>query len=237
MINNLSVTAVIPVRGGSRRVPGKNIRKFGNSSLLVNKIRQLKQVELIDRIVVTSDSEVMLQAAAAEGTVTHRRPLEYCDDKTRSFNEVVEYVASNVEGDILMWTPCTCPMLMPESYRIALDSFADKVAGSGEYDSVVSCRMLKEYVFDEKGPINFNPVRHCISQNLPDWKVLTNGYYISMREDMVRWKYFYGKKPLLIPVDKISAIDIDDMEDFEIAEMIFNSRNMKDTADAVAETD
>ncbi len=230
MINNLSVTAVIPVRGGSRRVPNKNIRKFGDSSLLVNKIRQLKQVELIDRIVVSSDSEAMLQAAADEGVATHRRPLEYCDDMTRTFNEVVEYVASNVEGDVLMWTPCTCPMLMPKSYRIALDSFANKVVGTKKYDSVVSCRMLKEYVFDEKGPINFNPVRHSISQDLPDWKTLTNGYYISLREDMVRWKYFYGKNPLLIPVDKISAIDIDDMEDFAIAEMIYNSRRSGDTS-------
>lgn len=225
MINNLSVTAVIPVRGGSRRVPNKNIRKFGNSSLLVNKIRQLKQVELIDRIVVSSDIDAMLQIAVDEGVETQKRPLEYCDEMTRTFNEVVEYVASNVEGDILMWTPCTCPLVESESYKHAIRVFEDSVLVSHEYDSVASAKILKEYVFDEKGPVNFNPVKHVPSQELPDWKIIINGFLIALRKDMIRWKYFYGKKPLLISVDKISAIDIDDMDDFVMAELIYNKRN------------
>ncbi len=228
MINNLSVTAVIPVRGGSRRVPGKNIRKFGNSSLLVNKIRQLKQVELIDRIVVTSDSEEMLQVAVDEGVETQRRPIEYCDEMTRTFNEVVEYVASNVKGDILMWTPCTCPLVDSDSYVNALKMFEDSVLVSKKYDSVVSAKVLKEYVFDEKGPINFNPIKHVPSQNLPEWKIIINGFLIALRTDMVKWKYFYGKKPLLVSVDKISAIDIDDMDDFVMAELIYNNRYVID---------
>lgn len=228
MINNLSVTAVIPVRGGSRRVPNKNIRKFGNSSLLVNKIRQLKQVDFIDRIIVSSDSDVMLQVAADENVEIQKRPLEYCDEKTRTFNEVVEYVASHAEGDVMMWTPCTCPLVEPDSYKGAIKAFEESVLTSQKYDSVVSAKILKEYVFDEDGPVNFNPVHHVPSQELPDWKIIINGFLIALRKDMILWKYFYGKKPLLIPVDKISAIDIDDMDDFVMAELIYNNRHIID---------
>ena len=53
-------TAVIPVRAGSRRLKNKNISKFANSNLLENKIDILKKVNLIDNIVVSSDSDLML---------------------------------------------------------------------------------------------------------------------------------------------------------------------------------
>jgi N-acylneuraminate cytidylyltransferase len=228
MINNLSVTAVIPVRGGSRRVPNKNIRKFGDSSLLVNKIRQLKQVELIDKIVVSSDSDAMLQIAADENVEIQKRPLEYCDEMTRTFNEVVEYVASHTDGDVMMWTPCTCPLVEPDNYEDAIKLFEKSVLISQEYDSVVSAKILKEYVFDENGPVNFNPVKHVPSQDLPNWMIIINGFLMAMRKDMIFWKYFYGKKPLLVTVDKISAFDIDDMDDFVMAELIYNKRHSID---------
>ena len=66
-------TAVIPVRAGSRRVKDKNIRPFGESNLLIHKIRQLKQVSKIDKIVVSSDSELMLSMAEKEGVEVHKR--------------------------------------------------------------------------------------------------------------------------------------------------------------------
>lgn len=61
-----TITAVIPVRAGSRRLPNKNILPFGNSNLLVHKIRQLNQVKSIDTIVVSSDSDEMLNMALSE---------------------------------------------------------------------------------------------------------------------------------------------------------------------------
>lgn len=54
------MTAIIPVRAGSRRLKNKNILPFGDSNLLVWKIRQLKTVESIDNIIVSSDSDIML---------------------------------------------------------------------------------------------------------------------------------------------------------------------------------
>jgi len=61
-----SITGVIPVRAGSRRLPNKNILPFGDSNLLVHKIRQLRHVKGLDRIVVSSDSDMMLEMAEKE---------------------------------------------------------------------------------------------------------------------------------------------------------------------------
>jgi N-acylneuraminate cytidylyltransferase len=127
MIQNKTVVAVIPVRAGSRRLPNKNILPFGDTNLLVHKIRQLKMVPAIDHVVVSSDSDIMLSMAQNEGVLTHKRAPEYCDEKTKTFNEVVRNVAENVSDDILMWAPCVCPLTTVDSYTLALKIFGEKV--------------------------------------------------------------------------------------------------------------
>ena len=79
----MSITAVIPVREGSRRLKNKNIAPFAGTNLLVNKINQLKQVEEIDHIVVSSDSDLMLAMADSQGVMTHKRAPEFCDKRRK----------------------------------------------------------------------------------------------------------------------------------------------------------
>lgn len=217
----MKVTAVIPVRAGSRRVPNKNIRPFGENNLLVRKIRQLKKVSGIDEIVVSSDSRDMLEMARSEGVGTQERPVEYCDEQTKTFNEVVEYIATHLEGDVMLWVPCVCPFVGSGRISAALGAYYEQVE-RGDYDTVVSCREFKEYLFDENGPLNFSIEHHVKSQDLPDWRVIVNGFFVARRKDMARWKFVYGKKPYLVKLTKREAIDIDDEEDFLMAESISN---------------
>lgn len=219
-----TITAIIPVRAGSRRLPNKNILPFGNSNLLIHKIRQLKQVKQIDTIVVSSDSDEMLKMAKEEDVLAHKRDVEYCDEKTRTFNEVVEHIARSVDGDILMWTPCVCPLTAIESYEKAIETFKQQVIQNKKYDSVISAKIFKEYLFDEKGPHNWNPEHHVPSQQLPEWKTIINGFYVSMRQDMIKWKYLYGKNPYLYILDKKESVDIDDAEDFEVAKALLGKK-------------
>ena len=214
------VTAVIPVRGGSRRLPNKNILPFGDSNLLVHKIRQLKLVAEIDDIVVSSDSDIMLDMARREGVIVQKRPDEYCDEKTKTFNEVVEYVASHTSGDHMIWAPCVCPLVTPAMYSDAIQKYFTIVVNGGG-DSLVSVKLFKEYLWGESGPINYTAEKHVPSQQLPDWKVIINGFYMASREDMVDWKYFFGKNPAMYVIDKDHAIDIDDGVDFAMAELLY----------------
>lgn len=81
------ITAVIPVREGSTRLKNKNVAPFAGTNLLINKINQLKEVKEISRIVVSSDSDMMLAMAKERGVMTHKRSPEYCDEKTKSFGK------------------------------------------------------------------------------------------------------------------------------------------------------
>ncbi|MDR0784484.1 MAG: hypothetical protein LBE74_01185 [Treponema sp.] len=209
------VTAIVPARGGSARLKDKNIARFADTNLLLFKIDQLKRVSLINRIVVSSDSETMLEMAANAGVETQRRPAEYCDEKTKTFGETVEWVTSNLEGEHILWATCTSPLTDAEDYQKAIAKYFEI---AGVYDSLVSFEALKRFVWDEKGPINYVPGQgHVSSQDLPALFVKTCGISIAPRRDMIRWKYDHGANPYRFILDKRAAIDIDDVYDLVCA--------------------
>ena len=100
----MSITAVIPVREGSRRLKNKNIAPFAGTNLLINKINQLKQVDEITDIVVSSDSDLMLAMASSQGVKTHKRAPEFCEEKTKTFGEVVAHICESVPGNDMHWS-------------------------------------------------------------------------------------------------------------------------------------
>ena len=83
------ITAVIPVRKGSVRVKNKNLKPFANTNLLELKINQLKQVKLVDDIVVSSDCDTMLSIAESHGIKTHKEMtiLPVLKQQTLSFSK------------------------------------------------------------------------------------------------------------------------------------------------------
>lgn len=210
------ITAVIPVRAGSRRLKNKNISPFAGTNLLVNKIEQLKKVEEIDNIVVSSDSDVMLEMAAKAGAKTHKRAPEYCDEKTKTFGEVVRHVAESVEGDDILWATCTSPLVFPKDYRAAIDAYYPALEEG--FDSLMSVESFKRYVWTEEGPMNYElGLKHVPSQQLPTMYFVTDGILLAPRAKMIEWSYFHGTNPYKFVVDKRTACDIDDGLDLACA--------------------
>lgn len=210
------VTAVIPVRAGSRRLKNKNIAPFAGTNLLLNKIEQLKKVSEVDRIVVTSDSDMMLEMARQAGADIHKRALEYCDETTKTFGEVVRHVAESVTGEHILWATCTSPLVFPQVYKQAISEYFPALERG--YDSLVAFEKIKRYLWNEEGPINYKlGVEHVPSQQLPDLYIVTDGILLAPRQKMIEWSYFHGHNPYKFIVDKRTAIDIDDGLDLAAA--------------------
>lgn len=210
------VTAVIPVRAGSRRLKNKNVAPFAGTNLLVNKINQLKRVPEITNIVVTSDSDMMLEMALCEDVKIHKRAPEYCDESTKTFGEVVRHVAESVEGEHILWATCTSPLVFPHQYSDAINTYY-KVLDNG-FDSLASFEIIKRYLWDENGPVNYElGLGHVPSQQLPNLYIVTDGILLAPREKMIEWSYFHGKNPYKYIVDKRTAIDVDDGLDLACA--------------------
>ena len=210
------ITAVVPVREGSRRLKNKNIAPFAGTNLLINKINQLKQVKEITNIVVSSDSELMLAMAKSQGVNTHKRAIEFCDEKSKTFGEVVAHVCENVDGDHILWATCTAPLVFPKNYREAISLYF-KALDDG-YDSLVSMEKFKRYLWDDNGPVNYElGIKHVPSQQLPPLYFVTDGILLAPRHKMIEWKYFHGSHPYRYILDKRTSIDIDDGLDLACA--------------------
>lgn len=210
------ITAIIPVRAGSTRLKNKNIAPFAGTNLLINKIRQLQEVSEISKIVVSSDSDIMLEMAACAGAETHKRALEYCDEKTKTFGEVVRHIAQSVEGDDILWATCTSPLVFPKDYRAAINAYYPALEKG--FDSLMSVESFKRYIWDENGPLNYElGLKHVPSQQLPTMYFVTDGILIAPRMKMIEWAYFHGKNPYKFIVDKRTGCDIDDGLDLACA--------------------
>lgn len=212
----MSITAIIPVREGSRRLKNKNIAPFAGTNLLINKINQLKEVDEIEQIVVSSDSEVMLAMAAKQRVKTHKRAPEFCNEKSKSFGEVVAHICESVSGDDILWATCTAPLVFPKQYREAIYFYRQALKNG--YDSLVSMELFRRYVWDENGPVNYKlGIEHVPSQQLPPLYFVTDGILLAPREKMIAWKYFHGTHPYRFILDKRASIDIDDGLDLACA--------------------
>jgi len=213
----MSITAIIPVREGSRRLKNKNVAPFAGTNLLINKINQLKQVTEIGDIVVSSDSEMMLAMAKSQGVSTHKRAIEYCDEKTKTFGEVVAHICENVTGDDILWATCTAPLVFPKHYREAINLYYNVALKQG-YDSLVSMEKFKRYLWDDNGPVNYElGIKHVPSQQLPPLYYVTDGILLAPRKKMIEWKYFHGTNPYRYILDKRTCVDIDDGLDLACA--------------------
>lgn len=211
-----NVTAVIPVRAGSKRLKNKNIYPFAESNLLVNKITQLKSVSLVDKIVVSSDSDEMLEMAQNAGADTHKRAIEYCDEKTKSFGEVVSHVCENVTGDNILWATCTSPLVTAKNYSDAILEYFEALTNG--FDSLMSVEPFKRYLWNEEGPMNYElGLKHVPSQQLEELYFVTDGILMAPRLKMIEWNYFHGVNPKKFILEKIHCVDIDDILDLEVA--------------------
>tara|TARA_R110000787_G_scaffold286052_1_gene403182 strand:+ start:178 stop:840 length:663 start_codon:yes stop_codon:yes gene_type:complete len=210
------ITAVIPVRKGSVRVKNKNLKPFADTNLLQLKISQLKQVKLIDEIVVSSDCEKMLSIAKEHGVKVHVRD-QYHASSEASNSEFFENLAHCIDADYIMYSPVTCPMISLETYHDCIQSFKQ----DEELENLVTVAQIKHHMWLDNKPLNYNIAESPNSQDLPDINAITYGICIISKKDMIKYRNVVTDNPTFKVLDEIESIDIDTEFDFMVAEMIY----------------
>ncbi len=217
-----TLTAIIPAKGHSSRLPNKNILPFADSNLLVHKIRQLKQVDLVTNVIVSSENDKILRMSEEEGAIAIKRPQEFADE-VRPFHEFLHYIVNEATDDHIMWACCTSPLVEPDLYKKGIELYYQKLEEG--YDSLITVLPYRHYLLDEKGPMTFKwGPEHRNSQELPMLHFFTDGMQIAPREKMLEWSYYFGHNPYRMEVDKRSSVDIDDVYDYEFAKVMLNMK-------------
>ena len=216
------IVAIVPVRKGSQRIKNKNFKKFGNSNLLEIKLNSLKKVKLINEIVVSTDSEQAIKIAKKHNVSFHKRKKYYASSKC-SNSEFFENLAKSIQGDFLMYTPCTAPLLKYKTIQNFIKKFVNLYPS---YDSMVTVNYVKEHLWLKNKPLNYNPKKSPNTQDLPNIMKLTYGANIISRKQMIEKKNVLGNKPYFMNIDEIEGLDVDNPIDFEIANYLYKQFNM-----------
>jgi len=206
------LTAVIPVKENSSRLPGKNIKPFGNENLLSRKIRQVKESGITDRIIVSSDSSEMLNIAENMGVDAILRPLDLADE-SRPLSDFFDYIVSIIPDGDLMWACATSPFFDETLMRSAYKDYQNALLHG--YDSLITTYKFKHYMLNEEGPLNYKlGLAHKNSQDLPALDLFTNGVLFAPIKSVKKWHYNYGSKAYRFNVDQKASIDIDTKYDY-----------------------
>lgn len=215
------IKALIPVRSGSKRVQNKNIRPFADSNLLEIKIKQLQRINNLDGIVVNSNDDTMLDIARSNGVEAVKRDEYYAGDNVT--NEMYKNIAENCPCDVIMYTNVTSPLISDETIIKCINLYREK---DDSFDSINTANFVKEFLWLDGKPINYDPNHTPKSQDLPDIAALNFAINIIERDNLIKRKHYIGSKPYLYIVDRVEAIDIDDMIDFEFAEFMYKKLRM-----------
>ena len=220
-----NLVAVVPVRKGSQRVKNKNFKPFCGKNLLIHKIEVLKKINQISEIIINTDSDEAIKIAKDLGVSFKMREKYYASSECTN-SEFWSHIAETTDSSLIMFTNCTSPLVKEETYVKIIDSFR---ASKSSNDSINTVTEIKEYLYLDNKPINFDPSKAPNSQNLPEIVKLNFAVNILSKELMFKRKSLIGNKPLFYKLDDIEGFDINSNYEFEFAEYLFKkySKNKK----------
>lgn len=213
----MKIKALVAVRSGSMRVQNKNLRPFAGSSLLEVKLEQLKRIKNLDGIIVNSNDDTMLSIAEKMGCETVKRDPYYASNEV-SMSDVYKNMAENCDCDVIAYINVTNPLLKDETIEKAIEEYKNMK----EFDSLNSAHLVKEFMFLDNKPVNYDLKNQPRSQDLPDYYALNFAINIISREKMIECKNVVGEKPWIYGIDEIEATDIDNPIDFDFSEFVFS---------------
>ena len=219
----MTLIALVPMKGHSERVPGKNLRPIAGRPLFHWVVESLLTARNVDEVMVDTDSDEIESAVRevfSEVTI-HRRP-EHLRGDLVPMHDIVADVARDVVYDYVLQTHSTNPLLRPETVDRAITALVE----SPDRDSLMSVTAWKSrFFFPDGTPVNHDPAVLVRTQDLPPLLEENSNIYISTRDLIVATGLRVGKNPLLFEVDADEAVDIDEELDFRIAEFLLTGRH------------
>jgi len=219
---------VIPARGGSKRIPRKNVRIMCGKPLIVYSIENAKSLkESIDvDVCVSTDDEELLGIVEKRGVDVIRRPAELATDKVTLdpviFHAVLEMERiKNCKYDTVITMQATSPTLKAETIKAAIEFFE-----KSDYDTIISAMNKPHLSWGLKdGVIVKNYEKRLNSQELPPYYQETGGFLIT-RRDCVSESGRIGKNVNIFEISEEEAVDIDTYSDWVLCENILKRKKI-----------
>ncbi|MFI3331556.1 MAG: acylneuraminate cytidylyltransferase [Rikenellaceae bacterium] len=213
--------AFIPVRGGSKSIPLKNIKPFCGKALVLWNIEALVNCALVDEIVVATDSDEIQRVVERESyskVKIYRRSAENACDTASTESVMLEYISyAALSGDTrFILVQATSPMTQTCDFEGALS-----VYNSGKYDSLLSCVRNFRFFWNEDGTSkNYDYMNRPRRQDFRGELMENGAFYINTVENILASGNRLSGKIGIYEMPEFTAFEIDEQDDWVIMEAL-----------------
>lgn len=227
MIDGRKVLALIPARGGSKRLPRKNVLPLCGKPLIAWTIEAALQSQYVDRVIVSTDCDEIATVCRKSGAeVPFVRPSELAED-TSSTNDVILHALDatpDLETDIVVILQPTSPLRTAQHIDESLELLVDKNAKGIVSVSQCEHSPLWANTLPENGQMGTfikSKIFGKRSQDLPNYYRLNGAIYTFTKESLLSTcGIFYSNDVYAFKMDRGCSVDIDNELDFQVAEVI-----------------
>ena len=218
------ITAFLPCRQGSERVKNKNTKPFATFSrgLVDLKLNQLVAAKHIDKIVLSTDDDSIIEHASSLGSEkieTHKREANLASSAT-STDDLVGHARGLVDEGHILWTHVTSPFINAAIYDAIIEDYRNALQSG--FDSLMTVTPIQGFLWDREKAINYDRAveKWPRTQTLEPIFEVNSGVFLASCDIYDARQDRIGAKPHLHVMDKIDAMDIDWPHDFVIAEQM-----------------
>lgn len=231
------VLAIIPARGGSKGVPGKNIRDINGKPLIAYNIEAAKASRRVTRVAVSTDCPDIERVSKAYGAEVVRRPKEISDD-TASSESALNHVLGQLKEtedyapDAIAFMQCTVPTTRGEHLDKGLTKLFEE-----DLDCCFAAIPFDKFLWRPGQPegfaegINHDHTKQRLRrQDLPEQVLETGAFYLMRTSSYLAHQNRFCGKTKYVILGGVEMLDIDTLQDLKRAEIILSELTLADTA-------
>lgn len=224
-MHNKKVTALVPMKGNSERVPNKNIRLLSGKPVCHWVLEALSRSKYVDEIIINTDSDKIKEIVLAFELVKVIDRPDYLIGDEVSIQPLIAHDIEYAQNEIIFQTHSTNPLLKTETIDAAIEAYFEN---NEEHDALFSVTPVQQRFYFKNGKaVNHNP-QHLIQTQLLDPLYHENScIYIFSRETNRKVQNRLGNNPYYFEMNHLEAADIDEWHDFLWAEFLMNQNKNK----------
>jgi pseudaminic acid cytidylyltransferase len=224
------IVAIIPARGGSKRIPRKNIRPFAGQPMIAHTIAAARETGLFDRIVVsTDDAEIAEVARAAGAEVPFVRDAEISGDHAGTAEVIIDAVVRLRRDGPVTHACCiyaTAPFVRPQDIRTGYQTLIDRGVGGVFSVTTFAFPIFRALSLGKDGRLSMFWPEHRLtrSNDLPEAYHDAGQFYWVDADRLLAEKTLYLSDAMPVIIPRWRVQDIDTPEDWETAERMFEAQ-------------
>ena len=211
----VNYVALVPLRGGSKSIPDKNIRLIAGKPLCAWVLEAACLSGVFDKIVVSTDSLKIANVVRGLGLPVEilDRPAELATDEA-STESVMLHAAQVLDFDVLATIQATSPLVQPEDFQKAYSIFK-----AGSYDSLLTAVRTKRFFWNDDGTaLNYIPQQRPRRQDFSGSLMENGAFYFTKRSALEHTNCRLGDDVCIYEMTAESAVEIDEQEDWALVE-------------------